>query len=88
MFLVAIEFKTFQDTKSYFNVLFVISVKLREFCKDIGCVLVAPVTEEDAEILQKGPSDEYELVSTEGMIGAKTRAQNSRCYLGMIRKGK
>ena len=62
-------------------------VKLRNFCEDYGAVLISPVTEEDSRIVQVGPDGRYELMDTEGMIGSRTRAKNSRCLLGMGRKG-
>ena len=58
-----------------------------EFCKDNDAVLIYPVNDTDDEILQVGPSGKLEMVSTKDMVGLKTRAMNSRCFCGMLRKG-
>ena len=69
------------------NCLFLIPVDLRDFAKENNAVLLAPFDEESEKILQVGKSGKLEFVSTKDMIGALTRAMNSKCYCGMLRKG-
>ena len=66
-----------------------LTVNLRKYCKDYGCVLIAPALEDDDQILQtEDGTGKYVLVNTDDLIGAKSKGKNSRCILGMGRKGK
>lgn len=60
---------------------------ISEWCPENDIVLITPVTEKSDRILQVGPTGQLELISTDGLVGLKTRAMNARCFCGMIRKG-
>ena len=60
--------------------------ELKGFCEQEHAVLIHPLAEESKKILQKTDENTYELVDTENMVGARSRALNHRTYLGMVRK--
>lgn len=67
------------DKKTYF------SVKLRDYCRTVGCVLIAPSEYDDDEVLQN-VDGKLQFVPVDDMYGLPNLLDNQRTVSGMIRK--